>query len=443
MSITESQKVDYLWKKVGYAATKTDTGTLKDATNEEIASPLLIRGDKTWNEASQIPSTKPASTSGVVTVYTTSVPVECATIATASTSRSWKTNLTDWISPEFSPVDGSYLVNVYIHTAGNAGTAAASGTQVLGAGSGNNDEWFFDYQSGVLHFIGTSLPNGVSFSGKSVYISGARYTGTIGLQNLVVRNTVQFEVEDNIILLNSGGSIGNDAGIMINRQSSGNNAVFYWDEASDKFKIVLSTSDGSTVTNLTDTNYVRMAGADPADAQDFITLNYLATAPTVTLGDFSFSTNRITLQNTNADFELDSSGTGKFVLLGTSGLVLPQGDTASRPAAQTGVIRYNTQTSKYEVSQDGSTWTALRTEQTSREVIKDVFTGDGSTFTFTSPNVSTAPENIIVYIDGVMQEPDYNYTTDGSTSSITITGGDAPHLGARVVVISGFADAQF
>ena len=77
MSITESQKVDYLWKKVGYAATKTDTGALKDATNEEIASPLLIRGDKTWNEASQIPSTKPASTSGVVTVYTTSVPVEC------------------------------------------------------------------------------------------------------------------------------------------------------------------------------------------------------------------------------------------------------------------------------------------------------------------------------------------------------------------------------
>jgi len=443
MSITESQKVDYLWKKVGYAATKTDTGTLKDATNEEIASPLLIRGDKTWNEADKIPSTKPASTSGVVTVYTTSVPVECATIATASTSRSWKTNLTDWISPEFSPVDGSYLVNVYIHTAGNAGTAAASGTQVLGAGSGNNDEWFFDYQSGVLHFIGTSLPNGVSFTGKSVYISGARYTGTIGLQNLVVRNTVQFEVEDNIILLNSGGSIGNDAGIMINRQSSGNNAVFYWDEGSDKFKIVLSTSDGSTVTNLTDTDYVRMAGADPVDAQDFITLNYLATAPTVTLGDFSFSTNRITLQNTNADFELDSSGTGKFVLLGTSGLVLPQGDTASRPSAQTGVIRYNTQTSKYEVSQDGSTWTALRTEQTSREVIKDVFTGDGSTVTFTSPNVSTAPENVIVYIDGVMQEPDFNYTTDGSTSSITITGGEAPHAGARVVVISGFADAQF
>lgn len=70
-----------------------------------------------------------------------------------------------------------------------------------------------------------------------------------------------------------------------------------------------------------------------------------------------------------------------------------------------------------------------------------MFTGDGSTQTFSSPNVATAPENILVYIDGVMQEPETNYTTDGSTSTITITD-EAPHVNARIVVISGFADAQ-
>ena len=45
----------------------------------------------------------------------------------------------------------------------------------------NNDEWFFDYESGVLNFIGTNFPNGKSFSGKSVYIKGARYIGAFGV----------------------------------------------------------------------------------------------------------------------------------------------------------------------------------------------------------------------------------------------------------------------
>jgi len=73
-------------------------------------------------------------------------------------------------------------------------------------------------------------------------------------------------------------------------------------------------------------------------------------------------------------------------------------------------------------------------------VKKDVFTGDGSTRVFTSANVATDSKNLIVYIDGVMQEPTENYTTDGSTSSITIS--EAPHSGARIVVMSGFAEAQ-
>ena len=48
--------------------------------------------------------------------------------------------------------------------------------------------------------------------------------------------------------------------------------------------------------------------------------------------------------------------------------------------------------------------------------------------------------HVLVFIDNVMQEPTENYTTDGSTSSVTIS--EAPHLGARIVVMCGFADAQ-
>ena len=176
MAISETQKVDYLWKKLAYGLSKTDTNANKRATNESIASPLLLRGANVWAQSSLIPEVIPGSSSDIVTVYPTSSPDETTADSSATLNRTWKTGLIDWISPEFG---STYLVKVYIHTAGDAGNAATSGTQVFGAGSGNNDEWFFDYQSGILHFIGTNLPSGIS--GKSIYVSGARYTGIKGV----------------------------------------------------------------------------------------------------------------------------------------------------------------------------------------------------------------------------------------------------------------------
>ena len=193
MAVTDTQKVDFLWKKLGYGAAKTDTNANKKAPNEAIASPLLLRADKVWKLASSIPTVLPGSSSGVVTVHPTGTPIECVLDATATTNRTWKTQQINWVPPE---IGSTYQVKVYIHTSGNVGTAAASGTQVFATGSGNNDEWFFDYQSGVLHFIGTNLPNGVSFTGKSVYVSGGRYTGSFGVG---ATNIESFTFADNRI----------------------------------------------------------------------------------------------------------------------------------------------------------------------------------------------------------------------------------------------------
>ena len=312
-------------------------------------------------------------------------------------------------------------------------------------------------------------------------------------------DTVNTTVEDPLILLNSSGSAGNDSGIMINR-SGENNAVFYWDEDNDLFKIVTSTSSadstevidtafanfqlnnltanalatdglsiedntisstrsnddinlnpaGTGAVNVNNAKITNLANNPVAD-QDAANKKYVddqissVSSSVPSLGSFSFSGNKIVQGASNADFEMDNSGTGNFVFLGTTGIVVPSGDTVSRPTAQTGIIRYNTDTAKYEVSQDGSTWTALRTEQSAREVFKEQFTGDGSTVTFGpvgwGSSVPSAAENLIVYIDGVMQEPTENYTVDGSTASITITEGDAPHPGARIVVINGLAES--
>ena len=178
MAITDSQKIDYIWKKVGYGATKTDTNANKLAPNEAIPSPLLVRGDRVWNQSSSIPSVAPSSSSGVVTCYKGTGVVETTADATATQNRTWKTDLTDWIPPQFG---STYIVNVYIHDSSDAANAASISNRVFVTGSGNNDEWFFDYESGVLNFIGTNLPNGHTFTGKSVYIEGCRYTGTFGV----------------------------------------------------------------------------------------------------------------------------------------------------------------------------------------------------------------------------------------------------------------------
>ena len=187
MAISDSQKVDYLWKKLGYGATKTDTNARKKAPNEAIVSPLLIRGDKIWNKAADIPTVIPNADVYPVGVYLGSSSIETTEDGTATNNRTWKTNLTDWIPPEFG---STYQVKVYVDNP-SASDPSSTGTQIFATGSGNDDEWFFDYQSGVLHFIGTNLPSSLTGS-KVIHISGARYIGSLGVgnTNIVTATTI-------------------------------------------------------------------------------------------------------------------------------------------------------------------------------------------------------------------------------------------------------------
>ena len=174
MAISDSQKIDLLLKKLGYGVAKTDTFALKSPANESIASPLMVRGDLIWVQAENIGDTPPISSDAYTQVKTGSSSVECVNDGTASTNRTWKTNLTDWIPVEFG---SGYQVKVWTAPAGTA-NPTTSGTRLYPDGSGNNDSWYFDYQAGILNFADTNVPSSVT--GNHVYIEGYRYIGLKG-----------------------------------------------------------------------------------------------------------------------------------------------------------------------------------------------------------------------------------------------------------------------
>ena len=177
MAVSDTQKVDLLYKKL-FGATKTDLATNKSPSNEAIASPALIRGDTLWAQSASIPGTAAAVTD-IVQAYLTTSRIEC-TADTSSTPiggvyPTWKTNITDWIPPEFG---STYFISVYADTTGTANPT--TNTPLSDSGIGGVGEWYFDYASGVLNFIGGTIPATLT-SVKKLFVTGYRYIGTKGV----------------------------------------------------------------------------------------------------------------------------------------------------------------------------------------------------------------------------------------------------------------------
>ncbi len=140
------------------------------------------------------------------------------------------------------------------------------------------------------------------------------------------------------------------------------------------------------------------------------------------------SADAIGIQTSAPAYPLDGSGS-------TSAWRLTSGNTASRPSAASGIIRFNSQTGQYEGCQDGSTFVNFAIAGSAPTFSKVSATGDGSSTTFTG-FFGSAPENVnnvFVYIDNVYQEPTENYTVSGT--NITFT--SAPHSAARIFAITG------
>jgi hypothetical protein len=135
------------------------------------------------------------------------------------------------------------------------------------------------------------------------------------------------------------------------------------------------------------------------------------------IGNLQISNTTITTTLGNGNITLTATGTELVQISGTSGVVVPSGNTAQRPnPALTGTLRINTALAQIE-AWDGSDWISAGTAPL--PVISDQqITPDGSTATFTL-DYDTNQESILVSLNGVGQLPGTAYTVTGNSLAFT------------------------
>ena len=306
----------------------------------------------------------------------------------------------------------------------------------------------------------TFTPNG---TGKVAVSSNMEVTGNLTVNGTTTTiDSTTLVIEDPLLTLaknNSGGAANTfDQGLFFNRGSDAN-VSFLWDESADQFAFaVTSGEDGTTAGNVTIDSYANMRAGDITctDIDGILGSNTAAAATVTTLNtsstvvhneagaavDFRVegdsathlifadgSEDHVGIKTSAPAYDLDMSSS-------TDAFRLPVGNTAARPTAATGIIRFNSQTGQYEGCQDGSTYVNLAIAGDTPTISKVSATGDGSTTTFTGffSSAPAAVANVLVFIDNVYQEPTENYTVSGT--NITFT--SAPHSAARIFAITGF-----
>lgn len=241
MTISDAEKIDFLWKKVIYGVSKTAGATTKAGSNETVASPLTVYSGNIWTQGdiSHIPSTPPSSTTSTIQVYYGTSRIRCTVDPTAPANQTWfatssysdlATRMGDFIPTTFG---SNYLVRVFV------GDPQTAGVRIYPDTTGY--EYVFDYVSGTLNFS-ASIPANVSTNG--IYIQVYQYVGstlTSSLSNtaksyvvadITARNALSPVTGDRVHVVDASG-IATDA-------SPGRYADYIWDGSS---WVVTSTED--------------------------------------------------------------------------------------------------------------------------------------------------------------------------------------------------------
>ena len=144
------------------------------------------------------------------------------------------------------------------------------GTGIDTSGSGNAVTFAID--STVSTLTGTQTLTNKTLASPTITGTAAGVNLTLS-GNLTVNGTTttvatnNMVVSDNLIELNNGSSTNaNDSGIVIERGSTGDNAIIMWDESADKFVVGTTTATGASTGNLTVTTGTLVANLEGATA---------------------------------------------------------------------------------------------------------------------------------------------------------------------------------
>ena len=184
----------------------------------------------------------------------------------------------------------------------------------------------------VLTGNGTSAitaESNLSFDGSTLAVTGAvTISGDLTVSgDTATISTTNTTIEDNIIQLNTGISQSlNDAGIIIERGSTGDNAAIIWDESADKFVLGTTSADADDKSG----GITISAGALEVAALTATTGSFSSTLAVTGAATFTggvttgaLTTNEIASNGSNADITIDPAGTGNINLTAGADVVIP------------------------------------------------------------------------------------------------------------------------
>ena len=222
------------------------------------------------NSHGQIVTAAPHSESANNTLTLPSTGGDARLVSTASTATLTNKTLT---TPVIEEIDSTGSITLDAATdiildAGGADVTLKDDGTTFGSLTNSSGE--------LVIKSGSTPTTAVTFSGAN-----ATFSGNLTVNGTTTTiDTTNTTVKDTLLGLNSGAtSNSNDCGIIIERGSTGNDALFIWDETEDKFALGTTTDNASSTGNLNMTK-----GTLVADVEGNLT------ATTISLGGSSVTT---------------------------------------------------------------------------------------------------------------------------------------------------------